>query len=223
MTKVIQVPNLKIDAQPRVIQTASGAALINGKPAMLGGQVMLPDQFTLSGTVLSTEATTLFNMNDSYGYNVAFGYNVGANSQQFSLGGGAPLAAFIEQLKSFVPIIEYVNYESTIDGAQNQNQFRNPVRIITTNYLGQTDTYLITVKKFQRNTQNQRDILTYYAPNDDLAITPFSSIGVVTSPPPAPGGGAVAAKLVELTFAVRQWIPINEYLNRSKINPVNQS
>lgn len=219
MTKVIQVPNLIQNGTQRFVKTQTGAAAMNGKPDKIKGQVLLPDQFTLRGTVTSAQDFTLFNFNDACGLNVAFGVNTGALSSAFALVGGASADNLRALLQSFVPVIDFINYESTVDGVQNQEQLGNTPRIITTNILGNTDGYIVPVKASQRNTQQQRDMQTFYC-NGDLAITPFTSIGVATSPPPAPGGGATATKLVDLTFGVSQWIPFNQYFALAKNNPV---
>lgn len=193
--------------KPVLINTPNGNAVMRGS-GKLKGQAKFADQITLEQTVAALAGTNGFVFNDACGLNTSFGQNTFTASVEFDLSGSATANNFREWLKSFVGIVEWINYNSDIDGVADQAQLARNLRFATVSLLGDVQTYIVAVKANQRNTQFQRDMQTVY-PNGEWAWTNNTSLGVVTSAP------AAGTRTVTVTFKFSKWLSYSEYIPMS--------
>jgi hypothetical protein len=215
MADLVKLPANFQQKNGRVISGQNGMANQPGAEPKFGGQVRFSDQITFQATIAAAAATNLLVFNDSCGLNTSFGINTSANSAELTLTNGLTANNLRQYLQTWLPVIEWVNYQAvfTASGTADQDQLGNDPLITTCNLQRQSDDYLIAVKANQRNTQQQRDIQTYY-PNGDLVITPETSIAITTA------SNALLEKKVSLTLKISKWISAAEYIRIMKNNVI---
>lgn len=217
MTQIVKVPvNFQQrGGKPNIMSGQNGMVNNNGKEPDFKGQVDFSDQISFQAVVVAASATNLLNFNDSCSLNVSYGINTSVNAQAFVLTNGLTAANLRSYLQTFLPVIEWINYSSVFStGVADQAQLGNVPQFTTCNLQRQSDSYITPVKANQRNTQQQRDIQTFY-PNGEMVLTPMTSIGVATVSDPA------LNKTVDLTLKIKKWITVQEYYKRSKKNMVS--
>lgn len=217
MTQIVKVPvNFQQrGGKPGIINGQQGMAAMNGKVVDFKNQVPFSDQISFQALVVAASATTLLNFNDSCNLNVSYGINTSLTAQAMTLTNSLTADNLRRFLQSWLPVVEWINYSSVFStGVADQAQLGNVPRITTCNLQNTSDSYLIPVKANQRNTQQQRDIQTFY-PNGELVLTPMTSIGITTVSDP------LLNKTVELTFKFKEWISAAEYYRRAKNNLVS--
>jgi hypothetical protein len=216
MAELVRLPANFQAKGGRMTTSQNGMAVQNGPDPKFGGQVKFSDQIVFQATIAAAAATTLLVFNDSCGLNISFGVNTSATSAELTLTNGLTANNLRQYLQSWMPVIEWVNYQAvfTASGVADQDQLGNDPLITTCNLQRQSDDYLIAVKANQRNTQQQRDIQTYF-PNGDLILTPETSIGIPTASDPA------LQKRVSLTFKIAKWISAAEYMRIMKNNVIS--
>lgn len=193
-----------------MINTPSGIGLVQGRSVMLKGQAIFPDQITLQQSVAFGSAVVFFVMNDACGLNVAFGVNVNANSSEFDVVGSATITNLKTFLLSYVGIIQWINYTSTINGIEDPTQLGNNLLFRTVSLMGDLGSYTVSVNADKRNTQFQKGLETKY-PNGAFCLNSNTSLGVTTSAPPNAG----ETRVIQIVFKFSEWISYDEFLARN--------
>lgn len=196
-----------------MVSSPDGMAFKPNADNKLKGQAMFPDQITLTSSLTNPTAVVFLVMNDACGLNVPFGINVNANSQEFDVSGPATISNLKEFLKSFVGLIDFINYQSDIDGVQDTAQLANNLLFKTVSLKGDVGSYTGAVNAMKRNTQFQRDLQTIYV-NGEFALTNNTSLGVSTSQPPV----VAATRTVQVVFGFKKWLSYDDYLAMANNN-----
>jgi len=211
-TRKMQVENSNAQfgkATPTILQTNQNN--LNMNAVKIIGKAVLPDQLTLQGIVAFGGGTNSLIMDDACNLNVSFGINTGAGTQALDVVGSATINNLREFLKTFVGVIEFVNYDSDVP-----NQLNNDITFNDVSLKGDQATYKVSVAASRRNSQFDQGLQTVYI-NGEFALTDTTSIGIPTSDVTNP------TRTIDVTIKFSEWIATCEYMRRANFGGGNGS